>query len=652
MADAAGGSEPIVAPYGSWQAPFPVDWLTEGAVRLIEVMVDGDDLVWLEGRPAEGGRQVVVRRSPDRSTSDVSPPDVNVRSRVHEYGGAPFLVRGDLAVISDFATGRLLRLGADGAWAPLTPQRAWRYADLEPDEPRGRLLAIREDHEPATAQRHGEWENALVAVDLADGSVTVLAEGRDFYAAPRISPDGSQVAWLQWDHPNMPWDGTELWVGRLAGDGSIEGAERLAGDASTWVGQPRWMPDGSLWFVAEPGEWAQLSRWCDGLVTAMTSVEVEFAYPEWTFGEHTFAPLSDGRVAAVGRRDSRDRLYLVGPEPGALTEVATAFTEIGSIDVQGDRAIAVAASPTSGLAIVAIDLASGVVEVIRRGGSHALDPADISVGQPVEFPTDGGRTARGILYLPHNPRFRAPDAELPPIVVTSHGGPTSAANTALSLTTQAFTSRGIAVLDVDYGGSTGYGRSYRERLEGGWGIVDVDDCVAGARWLADQGRVDGARMVVRGGSASGFTTLAALAFRHIFAGGISYFGIGDLRGFVEDTHKFESRYVYGLVGPWPEARERYEARSPSLHAEGIRAPVLVLQGEEDRVVPPSEAERIVGALRANGIPHAYILFPGEDHGFRQAASIRRAFEAELSFLGQVLGFQPADPIPPVELVRG
>lgn len=643
--------DPTVSPYGSWRSPFPIDWLTHGTVRPLELDGDGDDLTWLEVRPEEGGRQVLVRRAADGSTSDVSPAGVNVRTRAHEYGGASYLLRGDHAVISDFSTGRLLRRGADGTWRPLTPERAWRYADLELDESRGRLIAVREDHEPETLERHGEAENALVAVSLVDGDVTVLASGRDFYAAPRLSPDGRQLAWLEWSHPNMPWDGTELMLAAVAAAGAPADPVRIAGDPSTWVSQPLWAPDGSLWFAAEPDEWMALHRWRDGRTERMTTISAEFAGPDWQFGYRSYVPLADGTAVAIGRSSGRDRLYLVGPRPGAIREIPTPLTELDRPVVQGGSVVAIAAAPTDALAIVRIALADGSTEVLRTSTDHHLPTDDLSVGTPVEFPTTDGRTAFGIFYAPRNAGHRGPDGERPPVIVTSHGGPTSAASTARSLTVQAFTTRGIAVLDVDYGGSTGYGRSFRKRLEGEWGIVDVDDCVAGARWLAERGLVDGERMVVRGGSASGFTTLASLAFRDVFAGGITYFGIGDLHGFVTDTHKFESRYLDRLVGPWPEASDLYEARSPGLHADRMRSPVLVLQGEEDRVVPPSEAERIVAALRRNGVPHAYLLFPGEDHGFRQAASIRRAFEAELSFLGQVLGFQPADEVAPIELVR-
>ncbi len=642
-----------VAPYGAWASPFPIAWLATGAIALGAVRADGERLTWLEGRPENAGRITLVRREEDGTTVDLSPPEVNVRSRVHEYGGAPYLAEGDVVVISDFATGRLLLRTDGGEWVPLGPDRRWRYADLALDAGRRRIVAVREDHEDETLAAHGEAENAIVAIDLETGEVITLASGRDFYAAPRPSPEGQRLAWLEWDHPNLPWDGTELYVADIGDDGWLQPAERIAGDAETWVTQPRWDAIGALWFVAEPGEWSALHRWRAGEEPElMTPIEAEFAYPDWVFGLSSHRPLGDGRAVAIGRSGGRDRLYVVGPEAGDLREVPTSATEISSlaIDHEGD-AVAVAASPTEAGAIVRIGLSDGATTVIRRTLSVEIDPAEVSVGRPVSFPSTDGRTAHGIFYAPRSISFEAPPGELPPLVVTSHGGPTAAAYTGLTIAAQEFSSRGIAVLDVDYGGSTGYGRTYRRSLEGEWGVVDVDDCVAGARWLAEQSLVDGDRLVVRGGSASGYTTLAALAFRDTFDAGITYFGIGDLAAFTRETHKFESRYTDRLVGPYPDAEELYDERSPNVHAQDISVPVLILQGAEDRIVPPAEAERIAAALADNGIPHTLLIFAGEDHGFRQASSIIRSFEAELSFLGQVFGFTPADEFEPIELVR-
>lgn len=637
-----------VAPHGSWRSAIPVEAIASGFVRLGEPRWDGDDLLWLEGRPGDGGRATLVRLRPGGAPEDVSPPGINVRTRVHEYGGAAYLAAGDVVVVSDFVTGRLLRLAPDRTATPITPEGPFRFADLELDRARGRLLAIREDHSGP-----GEAVNAIVAIPLdgraaADPSaVDVLAAGSDFVSSPRLAPDGSRLAWLRWDHPNLPWDGTECVVADLDAAGKPGPGRVVAGDASTWTTQPRWAPDGSLVVASEPGEWIGLHRW-DGLRLAplTAGIAAEFAGPDWVFGLASHGVAGDGTIIAAGRAAGLDRLWRIDPT-GARppTALDLPFTAIGDLVVRGSEAAAIVASPTMFRSLVRIDLASSGWTVVRSSSDLVLDPAVVSVGEPVEFPTSGDRTAHGILYRPASPAFRAPAGELPPLVVTSHGGPTSGASTGLSLAVQVLTSRGLAVLDVDYGGSTGYGKAYRKRLEGAWGIVDVDDCVAGALEMARRGEADPERLAIEGGSASGFTTLAALAFRDVFRAGVSYFGIGNLEAFVAETHKFESRYLERLVGPYPAERQRYLDRSPIFHADGFSCPVLVLQGLDDRVVPPSEAERIVAALAAKGIPHVYLPFEGEDHGFRQAANIVRAAQAELSFYGGVFGFAPADNLP-------
>ena len=637
-----------VAPYGSWRSTIVPEAIVAGVVRLGEVRWDGDDLFWLEGRPDDGGRATLVRLRPGGAPADVSPPGVNVRTRVHEYGGGAFLAADDVVVVSDFATGRLLRLADDRSAVPITPAGAFRFADFALDRERGRLLAVREDHTDP-----GEAVNTLVGIPLdgsaADdpGAVAVLVAGSDFLAWPRLSPDGTRLAWLRWDHPNLPWDGTECCVAALGADGMPGPAEVVAGDASTWTSQPRWAADGALIVASEPGEWIGLHRWEGGRLAPLTpAVEAEFVSPDWVLGLSTHSVSGDGTVVAIGRGGGRDRLWLIDPAgvrpPGVLD---LPFTHMTDLAVRGSEAALVAASPTMFRALVRIDLGTATWTTVRRSSDLVLDPALVSVGEPVEFPTIGDRTAHGILYRPANPGFVAPAGERPPLVVTSHGGPTAAAFTGLSLPLQVLTSRGIAVLDVDYGGSTGYGKAYRKRLEGTWGVTDVDDCVAGGLAMAGLGEADPGRLAIEGGSASGYTTLCALAFRDVFAAGISYFGIGNLESFVVETHKLESRYLDRLVGPYPAARAIYLERSPILHPEGFSSPVLVLQGLDDHIVPPSEAERIVAALAAKGIPHVYLPFEGEDHGFRQAANIVRSAQAELAFYGGVFGFVPADDLP-------
>ncbi len=640
--------EPTLAPYGSWTSPFAIERLTEGVVFVSEVRGAGGVRWWLEGRPEEGGRQVLVRRDPDGTMARLTPEGFNTRSRVHEYGGAATLVSGDVIVVSDFATGRLHRVTAPEQLTPLTPDRAWRFADFVHDPERERVVAVREDHEPDVVAEHGEWVNELVTIELATGDVEVIATGADFYAAPRLSPDGRHLAWLEWNHPNLPWDGTALKLAAVGEGGGLGPATTIAGSRRDWVSQPRWSPAGVLHFVAEPDGWMNLFRYHGGVVEAIAPMEVEFGSPDWIFGIAEYDFLDDGGILAIGRSGGRDRLYRIAPD-GSSSIRDLPYTEIGSISIDGDRAVLRAVSPFEPAVAVDLDYETGALEVLRRATPFIADAVDVSAPRHVEFPTSGGRTAFANYYAPHNPDFHPPGGELPPLIVTSHGGPTAAAFSGWATGTQLFTSRGYAVLDVDYGGSTGYGRDYRKTLEGQWGVVDVDDCVAGAEWLVAQRLADPSRLAIRGGSASGFTTLAALAFRRTFGAGTTYFGIGDLRAFVKDTHKFESRYLESLVGPWPETQQRYLDRSPALHAEQIVAPVLVEQGAEDRVVPPDEAERIVDALWERHVPHAYLLFPGEDHGFRGRDAIIRSFGAELSFYGQVFGFEPADEVEPVEI---
>ena len=636
-----------VAPFGAWASPFRIERLTDRVVFLTEPRgIDGVTW-WIEGRPDEAGRQVLVRRDPDGAVTRMTPEGFNARSRVHEYGGAAALISGDLIVVSDFVSGRLFRVTAPEQITALTPERAWRFSDVVHDEARNRLIAIREIHEAADVARHGEWINDLVAIDLATGSVSVLAEGCDFYMSPRISPDGTTLVWLEWHHPNMPWDGTELFQAQFEADGSLGPRLLVAGSRTDWISQPRWSPDGILHFAAEPHGWMNIFRFANGEIETVTDYEAEFVGPDWQFGYCTYEFMGDGSILAIARSGGRDQLVKVGSD-GSLEPIELPFTELNGLSIDGDRVVLRGAGPADPASVIELRR-DGSYTVLRRAIPTVPEREDVSIPQHIEFPTTGDRTAFGNFYPPTNRSFVGPDGALPPLIVTSHGGPTASAFSGFATGLQLFTSRGYAVLDVDYGGSTGYGKDYRKRLEGQWGIVDVDDCVAGARYLAEQGLVDGDRLAIRGGSASGFTTLAALAFTDEFDAGCTYFGIGDLRAFVKDTHKFESRYLESLLGRWPEAKQVYLDRSPSLHAENITVPVLVQQGAEDKIVPVEEAERIVDALFERRVPHAYLLYPGEDHGFRGHDAIIRSFAGELSFYAQVFGFEPADDIEPIEI---
>ena len=640
-------TDPAVAPYGAWASPIRIDDVVGDLIGLAEPWLDGDDIYWLEARPSEGGRRVLVHLAIDGTIADLTAQPFNVRTRVHEYGGGSYTVSGGVIVFSNFADNRLYRLDP-GAGEPvaITPPGPWRFADLRIDPHRLRVLAVREDHAAP-----GEARASIVAIPLNGVTpLEVLVSGPDFLAAPRPSPDGARLAWLEWDHPDMPWDATRLRSAKFVGDGTLDQPVLEAGGLEESIVQPEWSPNGVLHFVSDRTGWWNLYRLLDGpVLDPLGPMDAEFADPAWIFGRSSYAFLPDGSVAATGRFDGRDHLFHVRPGD-FVGEVASPYTEFEGLRAAGGTVVAVVGSPSEPTVLARFDPATlAVAGVLRRTSGVALDPAIVSLPEPIQFPMPNGRVAHALFYPPRNPGYVAPDGERPPLVVVSHGGPTSNATTALDLAKQLLTSRGIAVVDVDYGGSSGYGRAYRAALNGSWGVIDVDDCVAAARFLADRGDVDPERLAIMGGSAGGYTTLAALAFRDVFAAGISRFGVGDLETMARDTHKFESRYMERLVGPYPEAADTYRQRSPVRFLDQIRCPVLVMQGLDDRVVPPSQAEAIVAALESKGIPYAYLAFEGEGHGFRGAVAIRRSLEAELSFLGQVFGFVPADPLEPLDM---
>jgi dipeptidyl aminopeptidase/acylaminoacyl peptidase len=641
-------SERTQAPFGSWRSPIAIDDVVGGSILLGEPWLDGDDLYWLEGRPSERGRRVLVRRDPDGSIVELTPAPANVRTRAHEYGGGSYAVAGGTVAYSEFADGRVYRIDPGSSTAiPITPEGPWRYADLRFDAPRRRFLAVRESHEGT-----GDPRNELVAIPL-DGETApvVLYGGPDFVAAPRLAPAGDRLAWLEWDHPDMPWDATRLRIAPILEDGALGTAELVAGGMDESIAQPEWSPAGELHFVSDRSGWWNLYRLAEGpRLDPLAPMEAEFADPAWVFGRSSYAFLPDGSVVATPRSGGRDRLFHIRPDQ-LVGEVESVYTEFEGISVGGASVAAIAGAPDRPTAIVRFDPETlEHLETVRVANSIPLDPAFLSRPEPIAFATSGGRTAHALLYPPTNADFEGGAGELPPLIVLTHGGPTSNASTGLDLAKQFLTSRGIAVVDVDYGGSTGYGRPYRQLLAESWGKVDVEDCVAAALFLAERGDVDRDRLAIMGGSAGGFTTLAALAFQDVFAAGISLFGVGDLAALAEHTHKFESRYLDRLVGPLPESAARYRERSPVYAFDRIRVPVLVLQGLDDKVVPVAQAEAIVAALAENGIPYAYLAFEGEGHGFRGAAAQRRTLEAQLSFLGQVFGFTPADAIESVDLV--
>jgi len=643
-------SQPVVSSYGSWRSPITADLIVTATVGLGQTALDGREVYWVELRPSEGGRNCIVRRSPDGGISDVTPPGFNARTRVHEYGGGDFAVHDGAVYFSNFSDQRLYLQAAGAEPRPITPEKSFRYSDPVVDARRGLLYAVREDH---TVEGR-EAVNTLVSLNAEgagnDEGGSVLVSGGDFYAAPRLSPDGRRLAWLTWNHPNMPWDGTELWVGELNDDGTLAGSRRVAGGAKESIFQPEWSPGGTLHFVSDRSNWWNIYRLGeDGSSEAVFEAEAEFGLPLWLFAMSTYAFASEESIVCAYARGGDWSLGLLDTRAKRLERFELPYTDISYVRADASRVVFRAGSATERASIVELDLATRETRVLRRASEVVVDAAYVSTPSAVEFPTEGGRTAHAFYYPPRNPDFVAPEGELPPLLVKCHGGPTAAASSTLRLDTQYWTSRGIAVLDVNYGGSTGFGREYRQRLNGEWGVVDVDDCVSGARYLAARGEVDAARCVITGGSAGGYTTLNALTFRDTFRAGASHFGVSDLTVFVGDTHKFESRYLERLIGPYPERADLYFERSSINFTERLSCPIIFFQGLEDKIVPPNQAELMVEALRRKRLPVAYVAFEGEQHGFRKAENIKRALDGELYFYSRVFGFPLAGPVEPVEI---
>lgn len=636
---------PQVASYGSWKSPITSDLVAGGEVGLQQIRLDGDDLYWIELRPQEGGRKVIVRRSPSGQIVDVTPTPFNARTRVHEYGWGDFVVSDGQIIFSNFVDQRLYLQKLGSAPKPLTPAGDLRYADGVIDRRRNLLFCVREDH-----SGQGGPINSLVRISLEGTDVgRMLVSGNDFYSSPRLSPDGSCLAWLTWNHPNMPWDGTELWIGDLRENGSLGECRRVAGGADESIFQPEWSPDGTLYFTSDRTGWWNLYRWHDGRVEPLCLMEAEFGEPQWVFGLSLYALESATRLICGYTQRGAWLLAGLDVNSGKLEPVKIPYSTIWDVHAAPGRALLIAGSPTEVVSIVGLDVATGRLQVLRRSREQLVDPGYLSVPQAIEFPTEHGLTAYGFFYSPKNRDYVGPPEEKLPLLVMNHGGPTSATSNSLRYAIQYWTSRGIAVLDVNYGGSSGYGRAYRERLSGQWGIVDVDDCVNGARYLVQRGEVDGNRLAITGGSAGGYTTLCALTFRDTFKAGASHYGISDLEALVKDTHKFESRYLDKLIGPYPERRDLYRERSPIHYTDRLACPIILFQGLEDKVVPPNQSEKMFEAVRNKGLPVAYLTFEGEQHGFRKAENIKRVLEAELYFYSKVFGFEVADPVERVRI---
>ena len=633
----------IEAPFGSWSSPITAERIVSGSVRLVQPSLDQGRCYWIESRPQEGGRSVLVCRDTDGRLVDLTPAPFNARSKVHEYGGGAYLASSGNCWFVNFEDQRVYATGIDSPPRAITQASAKRLADFCHDPQRNRLIAVCEDHSGS-----GEAVNSLVAIDLRDGAIEDIATGYDFYSSPRLSEDGRRLAWICWRHPHLPWDETELWVAEMDENGRTRNAHRIGDEQAASLLQPEWRGS-DLYFVSDASDWWNLYRWNGEGVRQLTREAAELGQPHWVFAMRSYglcrSPLAVGSFLAHGR----SQLHRISLEDGSAQPVDFPYTHIEQVHVERDRALLLAGAADRPMAIIDFDLRNDSWRTLREAEALNLDPSMLASPESIEYPTSDGESAHALFYPATHASHRGGAGERPPLLVKCHGGPTAATGPAFDLRTQYWTSRGFGVLDVNYRGSTGYGRRYRHSLYGRWGQADVDDAVHGARFLAREGLADGSRMVIRGGSAGGYTVLCALTFHNTFRAGASYYGIGDLESMFEHTHKFESHYDHQLLGLNGDREAIFEARSPSRHADRIDCPVIFFQGLDDKVVPPAQSEHMVGILRQRGIPVVYLAFEGEAHGFRQADNIRRALETELAFYARILGFEPDGDLPSIQI---
>ncbi|MBI4852228.1 MAG: S9 family peptidase [Acidobacteria bacterium] len=642
-------TEKQIAAYGSWLSPISSELVVSGTLRVKTPVYDDGNLYWNELRPNEGGRNVIVKMLSTGETLDITLSPFNARTRVHEYGGGEFLVANSIVYFSNFSDQRIYKIDTntlDLSPKAITNEGSFYYADYAFDKERNRLISIREDH----TNNNQEAINSIVAIDITqENTGVVLVSGNDFYSSPRISPDGTKLSWLTWHHPNMPWDSTELWIGEFDSNGLIKNSKQVAGGKNISIFQPEWSSDGILYFISDQNGWWNLYSLEQDKITSLYEKTVDFGLPQWVFGMRTYDFMSDKEIICSYTEKGVFYLASLDVKTKTLKNLDTSYTEISDIRVAKGKAFFVGGSPTKLREIVQLDLSSYEYKALRQTSGLNIDTEYLSIPETIEFPTENNLMAYAFYYPPKNRDYYASSNEYPPLLVKSHGGPTAATSSVLSLTIQYWTSRGFAVLDVNYGGSAGYGRAYRERLNNNWGIVDVDDCVNGAKYLVSQNKADKNRLAIDGGSAGGYTTLCVLTFRDYFQAGASYYGVSDLNALAEDTHKFESRYLDNLIGPYPKRKDLYDERSPINHVEGLSCPVILFQGLEDKVVPPNQAEKMLEALRSKKIPVAYVPFEGEQHGFRRAENIKRSLEAEFYFYSQIFKFPIVDKIEPVEI---
>ena len=640
---------PVVAPYGSWKSPISLDMVAHGSVNLLRIALDGDDTYWAEVRPAEQGRTVVVRCTREGKREDITPPGFSVGSMVNEYGARSFTVANGVVFFSNNSDQRVYRHRRGERPVPITPKGSFRYGSKVFHEGDGRIYCIRENHSDPE-EEHPLSE--IVALD-SEGKAEpqVLLADNDFHSSPCISPDGRNLAWLTWDHPNMPWDGTELWTAPLNEDGSLGDPVFVAGGVDEAVIQPEWSPSGELFFISDRTGWANIYRWHEGDLVAVKEMEAEFSKANWWVGMCSYGFDSPNSLVCSYAQRGFWKLARIRLDDGKLEPIEIPYLEMGQGDLQvdRDRAVLVAGSPDKPISLLQVEFSGKQVKVLRVENDDEVPSGYLSFPEAIEFPTEGGKSSHAFFYPPYNQDFVGPEGKRPPLLVTCHGGPHSAASMELNLTVQYWTSRGVAVLDVNYGGSTGYGREFRERLIGEWGIVDVDDCANAALFMVGRGNADRDRIAISGGSAGGFTALAAMTFRDVFRAGASYFGVSDLEALLSGIHKFDAHSLVGLVGPYPLYRRRYIERSPINYSQQATCPVIFFQGLEDTIVPAIQSEEMFNTLKENGVPTAFLTFEGEHHGFRRAETIKACLAGEFYFYSRIFGFQPADELEAIHI---
>ncbi|PSB12099.1 peptidase [Pleurocapsa sp. CCALA 161] len=637
---------PQVAACGSWQSPITSNLIVSQTVGISSLAVNQGNIYWVEKRPQEQGRNLLIGYGNQTEVKNFTPAPLSVRSKIHEYGGGAFVVEENTIYFSNYQDGRIYQQVIGTQPYPLTDKLERRYGDLIVDRDRNRLICVCEDHSLA-----GEAKNSIVTINLNTGRMQDLVAGSDFYSSPRLSPDGEYLAWLSWNHPNMPWDSTHLWLAQLDAEGMVLEPKLIAGGTAESICEPKWGDDGTLYFSSDRTNWWNLyRRKPDGQVEILQQKSAEFAYPHWIFGLSTYAVVGESIICAYSA-DGCWHLGKIDLKTKQFSEIKTRYTNISDLQGSDDFVIFIGGSPTETTAVIKLDLNTLREQILRRTGEVQIDPGYLSLPEAIAFPSSEGLTAHAWYYAPENKDYLAMSGELPPLIVNSHGGPTAAAAVELNLRIQYWTSRGFGYLDVNYGGSIGYGRQYRQRLDGKWGIVDVDDCINAAKYLVERKSVDGDRLVITGSSAGGYTTLAALTFRDTFKAGASYYGVSDLEILAKDTHKFESRYLDRLVGKYPEDRAIYQERSPIYFIEQLDCPVIFFQGLKDQVVPPNQAEMMFEAIKKKGLPVAYIAFEQEAHGFRIAENIQKALDSEFYFYSRIFGFEPADRLEQIEIIN-